>query len=365
MAASIHIFRVELKETSAGAAPSLPARPVKCVPFEGHAHLRLDRMLAAIFPSWSRNTWSRRISEGRILVLPAGARSLASAQKVRPSRRLREGEGIVVTEMPEDSPPPARRPYVVSAFNGVAFLHKPAGLLSHPASPLGVGTLIQQAGELLATRDLHLCGRLDRFTSGLVPIATSARAKRNFERACGRGDVTKTYLAVLEGRLEHDCWLVESSVSAEPGGGPRMRLECRRVQRLEGTPARRSPRPLQGGEMLVKVIARSDSNTLVLVRVHSASKHQIRLVCSRVLEAPVMRDKLYGRSGMDPAYYSTDAPPTGMRAWLDDWHALHCAMIEWRGTRIVSLPSPPLDSAIKKLLGTPQGDDYLLRAVLL
>src|SRR5262245_3866188 len=66
--------------------------------------------------------------------------------------------------------------------------------------------------------------RLDRDTSGCLLFARNPRARAHFQQAFESGDVTKSYLAVLDGTVEGEGGLIEMPVAkvSSAAGGWRM-----------------------------------------------------------------------------------------------------------------------------------------------
>lgn len=157
---------------------------------------RLDVFLAEHLGSRARA--QRLIDDGRVLVDGAA----------RPKRhRLAGGEAIVVDD---DAPGPAAETGEQAAF-GVVYedehllvVDKPAGVVVHPARGHWTGTLAQAlaawgaaGGEADRPGIVH---RLDRDTSGLLVVARSEAVHRALKEAIQRRDVTREYLALVEGR---------------------------------------------------------------------------------------------------------------------------------------------------------------------
>jgi tRNA pseudouridine32 synthase/23S rRNA pseudouridine746 synthase len=124
--------------------------------------------------------------------------------------------------------------------------------------------------------------RLDRDTSGCLLLARSPKARARFGAAFERGEVEKTYIAVLEGNLSGegiiDLPLAKIS-SAEQG--------WRVVVDEKGKAARTRWR----------AGATRDGRTLVEFRPETGRTHQIRAHALYGLEASIVGDPVYGQSG--------------------------------------------------------------------
>ena len=92
-------------------------------------------------------------------------------------------------------------------------VEKPAGLVCHHAHGHYGDTLADWAASRAAGRgerwNVRIVGRLDRDTSGVVVIARNAETAALLARQRERGEMKKTYLALVEGRPESGCGQVE------------------------------------------------------------------------------------------------------------------------------------------------------------
>ncbi|MDD5258724.1 MAG: RluA family pseudouridine synthase [bacterium] len=87
-------------------------------------------------------------------------------------------------------------------------LDKPAGMMVHPVGRIKTGTLVNalldhcqglsQIGGCIRPGIVH---RLDKDTSGVMVIAKSDAAHRHLSRQFARGQIKKTYLALVHGRV--------------------------------------------------------------------------------------------------------------------------------------------------------------------
>ncbi|MBN2056660.1 RNA pseudouridine synthase, partial [bacterium] len=136
---------------------------------------RLDTVLAALLPSWSRSFWKIRIAAGDVLVDGAPA---AAHRKVHTGQTLlvRAEERVVPHTRGQDISVP-----IVFEDEWLVVVNKPRGLTVHPcaAQPEGtlVNALIARYGTLAPTADELRPGivhRLDRVTSGLLVVARDA-----------------------------------------------------------------------------------------------------------------------------------------------------------------------------------------------
>lgn len=103
-------------------------------------------------------------------------------------------------ERPADAAAPA--PALLARHGDLWALSKPAGMLVHPAAGDGTVDLLAWARAALgAPPTLTLVHRLDKDTSGVVLCASDGAAAGPVAAHFARGDVDKTYLALVHGRL--------------------------------------------------------------------------------------------------------------------------------------------------------------------
>jgi tRNA pseudouridine32 synthase/23S rRNA pseudouridine746 synthase len=163
-------------------------------------------------------------------------------------------------------------------------LDKPAGL---PVDPPRDGSLSLENHLSSLTFGFQrwpvAVHRLDRDTSGCLLLARNPKAHKRFQRAFEAGEVTKRYLAVLDGVPEDESGMIDLPLvkisSAERGW------------RMTGA---RNGKPSRTGWRLLRVV---DGRALVEFRPETGRTHQIRVHAAEGLGAPVAGDPVYGRGG--------------------------------------------------------------------
>jgi tRNA pseudouridine32 synthase/23S rRNA pseudouridine746 synthase len=121
--------------------------------------------------------------------------------------------------------------------------------------------------------------RLDRDTSGCLLLARNPRARSIFQQAFERGEVTKSYLAVVDGIIAGDEGLIElpvAKVSSAKGG---WRMVADNAGKAAATRWRK--------------IAEADGQSLVEFQPLSGRTHQIRVHAARGLGAAIVGDPVY------------------------------------------------------------------------
>jgi 23S rRNA pseudouridine1911/1915/1917 synthase len=239
---------------------------------------RLDSLLRERLPEYSRARLQTWIREGRVTV---------EGQAVRASHVMRGGESIAVepAELPplravaEDIPLT-----VLYEDDAVIAIDKPAGMVVHAGAGVHSGTLVNallhRFSSLSSTGgDLRpgIVHRLDRFTSGVLLVARTDAAHRDLAAQFAARQVRKTYLALVEGRLEGK-GRITSPITRDP------RNRARMTARLEH--GRASLTSWEATE-------RFDGFTFLTIDLGTGRTHQIRAHMASI-HHPVAGDRLYG-----------------------------------------------------------------------
>lgn len=209
--------------------------------------MRLDQAVAARHPEVSRRKARELISAGRVLVNDRPIR--VASREIAESDRL-----TIADELPELT--------VIRETSEWVAVAKPSGMPTQPTRDRAQRSL----EELLRMRyrEIFLVHRIDTQTSGVVLFArTRAAATRLSELFASRA-IRKTYLAVIEGKIEHEL-TIESPIG--------------------GKDAHTIVRPLRYGT----------DTTLVEAEILTGRTHQIRIHLSSI-ERPILGDRRYGSS---------------------------------------------------------------------
>lgn len=268
---------------------------------------RLDHYLQARLSGYSRARIQAWIKEGRVIVDGATAKA---------STTLRGGERIEVS--PADLPPlkadPEDAPIeILYEDAAVIAVNKPAGLVVHAGAGAHSGTLVNRLVHHFATLSKvggemrpGIVHRLDRGTSGVMLVARTDSAHRALAEQFSGRTTEKTYLALVEGRVNVDSGRITKPITRDPVHRTRM------TARLE-----------HGRDALTdyRVIGRFEKFTYLEVRIGTGRTHQIRAHLASIRH-PVAGDKLYGARGAERTFLHAwrirfDSPATGERVTVE------------------------------------------------
>jgi 23S rRNA pseudouridine1911/1915/1917 synthase len=240
---------------------------------------RVDRFLADRLVDVSRSQIQKLIREHQVLL---------DGATCKPSTSLKEGEVVswpadvgLNTVALEPEPIPIQ---AVFEDDDLLVLHKPPGLVIHPAPGHWRGTLVnallhrwpnwRAPGGRLRPGIVH---RLDKDTSGLLVVARSARAYHGLREQISTRQAQRAYVALVWGRMDEEEGEFDGAIGRDPHHRQRMAVVS------AGKPAATQ----------WHVLSRFDTLTLLHLELRTGRTHQVRVHLSNAGH-PVFGDPFYG-----------------------------------------------------------------------
>jgi 23S rRNA pseudouridine1911/1915/1917 synthase len=243
------------------------------VPYE-LAGMRLDQVLAELFPDYSRSKLQTWVKTGRVLV---------NGLTLKVKDKLDGGEVIVLDAEPEVvviSEAEEIPLDIIYEDESLLIVNKPAGLVVHPAVGNWSGTLL----NALLNHDRNLetlpragiVHRIDKETSGLLMIAKTLQAHNSLTQQLQERAIAREYLAVCKGRMTAG-GTVDQPIARHPTDRKRYAVK-------------------ESGKEAVthyRVVQRFTHHTFVQLKLETGRTHQIRVHMAHI-RYPLLGDPVYG-----------------------------------------------------------------------
>ncbi|WP_297934537.1 RluA family pseudouridine synthase [uncultured Brevundimonas sp.] len=278
--------------------------------------VRLDKALAAAFPTLSRARLQALLAEGA--VTRDGQPITSGSAKAQPGLYA-----VILPPVAPATPLPEAIPLTVLYEDAdLIVIDKAPGMAAHPAPGCETGTLVN---ALLAHCGAGLSGiggvarpgivhRLDKDTSGVMVAAKTDRAHQGLSALFATHDIERTYIALTRGAPSPEKGRIQTLIGRSPHdrkkmavlkGGGREAITDYVVQKTFGQPAKAS-----GAPMAARVACTLHTGRTHQIRVHLASKG-----------SPLLGDPVYG-SGSPAAPVRAAVAEAGLTR-----QALHAAVL--------------------------------------
>ncbi len=265
---------------TAAAKPSDDPPRIALVP-DALAGERLDKVLAKLFPEFSRNRLQSWTESGRVLLNGAPA-------KVRQAVPLDARIELTPDFLPEQlafTPEPVPLE-VVYEDDALVVIDKPAGLVVHPAAGNWSGTilngLLHRYPDAAGLPRAGIVHRLDKETSGLMVIARTLQAQTDLVRQLQARTVKRRYVALVWGAMP-----AEGIIDAPIGRDSRERTRMAVVAGASGKSARTRFR------LVDQTIWKQQPISAIHCDLETGRTHQIRVHCAYTGH-PLLGDPVYG-----------------------------------------------------------------------
>ncbi|MCG3176365.1 MAG: Ribosomal large subunit pseudouridine synthase D [Candidatus Omnitrophica bacterium] len=271
---------------------------------------RIDAYLAsALEERYGRKRLKEALDAGQVYL---------NDRPAKPSSLVKTGDrirGQAVTVLPSTLQPENIPVSIVYEDKDLLVVDKPAGMVVHPGAGNKSGTLVNallgRGTALSASAGADRPGivhRLDKDTSGVLLVAKNDRALRRLQAQFQARSLSKTYLALVKGRVEYEEGRVELPIG--PDGKQRGRMRVARDGK--GREA----------ETRYRVVRRYPHATLIEASPVTGRTHQIRVHMAH-LGHPVVGDEIYGtrtgnqRLGLHAARIRFEHPTSGKTLTLE------------------------------------------------
>lgn len=250
--------------------------------------LRVDVVLAQLFPEYSRARLTQWLKEGSITI---------NQRAYKPKDKIWGGEAITLLVNPsEDLLNPCGAENIpltiVYEDDHVIVVNKPANLVVHPGAGNTkhtlVNALLYHAPSLDHLPRAGIIHRLDKDTTGLLLIAKTLTAHTSLIRQMQARTIDRHYLALVHGHL-----IAGKTIDTGYGRHPRNRVK------MAVCP--------QGRQAITQFSIRKQYGyaTLLDVKLMTGRTHQIRVHMAHI-NHPVVGDPLYGGQARIPAKVSQE-----------------------------------------------------------
>jgi len=241
--------------------------------------LRLDLFLARHLENLTRS---------QIQLLNRSGAVLIEGRHDKAGYKIRGGETIEIDLGALEPAPLTPKQLPLQIYfedKDLAVVEKPAGVVVHPGSGTGGGTLVhgllfhfQNLSDMGGKNRPGIVHRLDKWTSGLIIVAKNNVAHARLSQAFQDRQIQKSYLALVHGRPRLDSGTIELSIGRHPSI---------RTKMAAATEKGRS------AYTEYRVVEQFRGFSLLELKIKTGRTHQIRVHLSAIGH-PVVGDDVYG-----------------------------------------------------------------------
>ncbi|MDV5171550.1 23S rRNA pseudouridine(1911/1915/1917) synthase RluD [Photobacterium rosenbergii] len=267
--------------------------------------LRLDQVIAELYPDYSRSRIKEWILNGMV--------SVDGEVTTKPRLKMMGGEELFIKAEIEDEVRWEAQDIpldIVYEDEHIIVINKPRDFVVHPGAGTPDGTvlnaLLHHCPDLAEVPRAGIVHRLDKDTTGLMVVAKTIQAQTRLVRALQKRRITREYEAIAMGKMTGG-----GTVDKPIGRHPTKRV-CMAVSEF-GKPA----------ITRFRVAEHFRAHTRIILRLETGRTHQIRVHMS-YLSHPLIGDAIYGGRPRPPKNAS-DELVQALRAF--DRQALHARML--------------------------------------
>ena len=215
---------------------------------------------------------------------------LLNGARVNVRARVVSGDLLLIRT---DDPPKKQRliPYhaplrILYEDDAILAVDKPAGMVCHPSPGHAWDTISNSVrayyDETAPELQVHIAGRLDRDTSGVVLFSKNSMVSAALQKEQYDGSYVKEYLAVVHGHFDVLSGVIRTAVDKfrDPSSGL---LLLKRAEEGEG----------QAAETAYEVLRQTEQYAALRVVIRTGRMHQIRFHMADIGH-PLLADPLYG-----------------------------------------------------------------------
>lgn len=313
-------------------SPTLPlSHPVECefvVEFFLNSK-RIDTFLARHLRNWSLYRIQRMVQAGCVCV---------NCAPVTIEYRVRPNDVVRIRLLSPADRAPVAQPLPVEVLYEDPWLvavNKPPGQIAHPGGRFLGETLINALQHHLDQQTPQpgmirpgIVHRIDRQTSGVMICPKEHVAHRRLTKQFEQREVSKTYVAIVCGRMPEDEGVIDLPIGSVPN--PDCTLMCAKPMAVD-------PRTAQ---TRFRVLERFTGHTFVEAQPLTGRHHQIRVHFAEI-GFPLLADQYYSKGGRikdgTPLDNSPDGEAFAVESYIEDpffdpnlplrRHALHAATL--------------------------------------